>query len=395
MSTEVEQIETTQEDQPTTVDATQQLQKAVWDEAPMQAIEQEQPTTVVEKKEETVVEPPPTINEWWKDFEFESAEKAKEEITQLRELKNKQPEEIKFANDESKRLYDLIREGKTKEAVEVISTQERLQSFSTAEVNKDNAADIIKMGMSLRNTNLSTDEINFLYKQEYSIPKEPVFNDLKETEEEFQARHSEWKETVANVEMKRMVAAKMAQPELAKLKSELVLPDISTPNSNNQTTKQPTQEEIAAAKKVKEEWVKAANGSATQFKGFSTTATYKDGDKDIEIPVSYGLSEDEKKSLNTKLSAFAESGFDPYTILKERWIDESGNDKLDQVIEDLSWLMFGKKAAQKFANEAAHQRMENFLKEKKNITIGGGNNNLTPSGEKSELQQLQEQVWNN
>lgn len=391
-------VKTTTENKDSNI--SQRLQESFWEEKPtiqtvvpiQQVVEQkveEVKQSVGEIKTEVQV---PTVTEWWKTFEFNDEETAKTEIQRLKQIKPQ--EEIKFANDQSKQFYDYWKEGKLDEANEMWSRNKQLEKLTSGEVTEANAADIIKASLKNKYKEFSDADVDRKFNKQYSIPKEPVFDDTKETEDEFKVKHQEWAEKVSEIKADILLDAKIAKPELEQLKAKLVLPDIAAINPNIQSQKQPTPEELEADKKAKDTWVKAATNSATEFKGFSTIAKYKDGDKDIEIPVSYGLSDEEKKYLNTKLTAFAESNFDPYTILKERWVDENGNDKLDTVVKDLSWLLFGEAAAQKFATEAANQRLEIYLKDKKNININGINQGQEVSLEiKTPSQIIAEKFW--
>lgn len=391
-SNEVVTEEATQQQETVATESTQ-LQATFWGDTPPAAqpeVKNELPKA--EEKKEEVQQP--VVNEWYKQFEWDNEETAKAEIQKLKQTP--QPEEIKFANDLSKQVHELLREGKVDEVMDIYSKQKQLDKVISGNVTPDNAEDIIKLQMKMKFPKLTDAQIDFQFNEDYGVGKKPTMKE-SELEEEYNERLQEWNDKVARVNMKKEIAATMAIPELQKHKEEIVFPDIKTLNPNSQSQRQPTQEELAADKKMKEDWTKAATAMAAQFKGLSTTAKYKDGDKEVEIPVSYGLSPEEVKTLNTKLSAFAESNFDPYTILKERWVDEKGNDKLDQMVEDLSWLMFGKTASQKFANEAAHQRLENYLKEKKNIRIdsGGGKDFGASEQQKTQSEQLQEAFWGN
>ena len=364
------------------------LQQAVWGEKPV-VQEQVQPET---KPEEKKPEPQAAQNEWWKEFQWETPDAAKNEITELRKLKEQKPEEIKFANDQSKILFDYLKEGKEDEAFELIAKKKAIEKVTAGEVTESNAADILKLSIKNKYKEFSDDDVERKFSKQYGVPKEPVYDENKETETDFQARHSEWQEKVKDIKADMVLDAKVAKPELESLKSQLVLPDIS---KNNAAAHQPTQEELAAEKKIKDAWVEMASVSANSFEGFSTKATFRDGDKDIEIPVSYGLSPEEKTTLIGKLNDFANSNFDPYTILKERWVNADGNDNIAQVVKDLSWLFYGEKAAQKFANDASAQRLELYLKGIKNIKIDGGAANDFSQDDKPEAQKLQEWAWSN
>lgn len=165
-------------------------------------------------------------------FAYEKPEDAIKEIEELRAFKATPPtpqkEEIKFENEQSKKLFEAIRSGKQKEAYAILAEQERLDTYTTVEVTKDNAADIIKLGIQISNPKLTSQEIDFQYKQDYVAPKEPV-QKATEDDEDFAERHSEWKERADNIEMKRTIAAKITQPQLESHKAKLVLPDIDAP----------------------------------------------------------------------------------------------------------------------------------------------------------------------
>jgi len=371
-------------------DISTQLQAAIWEDKPIT-----QPTITTETKVEEVkteVKPEPTANEWWKDLEFQDADTAKSEIKRLKEVK--QQEEIKFANDDSRKAFEYLKEGKEDELYAHLAKKKTVEKLLTGDVTESNAADIIKFSIKNKYTEYSDADVDRRFNKMFGVPKEPSIKS-DELDEEFKVRHDEWKEKVEEMKADMLLEAKTIRPDLTKLKTELVLPDISNPNSP--TLKQLTPEELAADKKVKEDWTKVATATTADFAGFTTTAKYKDGDKDVEIPVSYGLSEDEKKTLVSKLADFANNDFDPYTILKERWVNADGNDNINQVVKDLSWLMYGEKAAQKFATEAANQRLETYLKDKKNIRIDTGAGKDFGAGEdaKSQSEKLQEQFWGN
>lgn len=383
------------------VNLSNHLQQNMWGDAPLAntdvkkedapADNKDNGKPPIEDDEYETLEP----KDWLKrEFNVEDAEILKLEREELKKLKNTKPEELKFADDQSKRIYELLREGgvKKKEVREFLETQEKLENIVSAEVNKDSAEEILKLGIQIKNKNLSPKEIDFQYRQEYMPPKEPVQR-ASETEDDFNERHEEWKETAANIEMKRIIAAKMVQPDLAKLKTELVLPDISKPESK--PLKEPTPEELAVLKKGQEDWLNAASVLTTDFEGFSTKAKFKDGTKDVEIPVSYGLSPEEKKSLIGKLNEFANSNFNLFGLFKDRWVNEDNTDNIAQVVKDLSWLLYGEKAAAKFANEASNKRFEMYVKDKKRINFDQTkqNGDFKPDGDKTKSQQLQEQFW--
>lgn len=159
------------------------------------------------------------------NFGWETREAAIAELQELRNLKQNppKPEPHKFENEESEKLFTAVTKGDRKELFKILEKQEKIDSLTSIEVNKDNAAEIIKFGIQINNPTLTPTEVDFQYRQEYVAGKEPI-QKASETDEEFAERHDEWKEKVEIVETKRVIAAKMAQPQLVAAKSKLVLP---------------------------------------------------------------------------------------------------------------------------------------------------------------------------
>lgn len=327
-----------------------------------------------------------------KEFEIEDPAILKAEREELKTLKAAPPktEEIKFADDQSRQIYELLREGgdKKKEVLQILKTQEQIENIAALQVDKDNAAEIIKLQIRLKNKQLSPSEVEFEYKQNYEVPKEPV-QKATEDDDDFNERVEEWKEKVNIIETKRVIAAKMAQPELEKLKSELVLPEI---NKGTEVKKEPTPEELEAFNNTKNSFLQSAKQSVEGFNGF--TAQVKD--KDVDYSVTYAPSKEEKALIADKLSVLAESGFDANEVFAERWYDvDTKTFKVEQMTEDLSRIFMGKNSDQKLAVEAANKRMEAFIKEKKNVSVTEGNQGSTfqPNGTKTQSEQLAEKFF--
>jgi len=396
MADEQVQVEL-QQDQGQLTDA-QKLQAAVWEDnfqQPAQTHQQElpkEPTPAPDDDEEEIIEP----NEWVKrEYGWENAELGKKELEELREYKTKvkPAEEIKFANEESEKLHKAILAGNKKEVYKILERQERLERLSSLELNPSNASAIVRANMQIKGDELglTEDEINYEFNKKYSIPAKPVKLDT-DLDGEYEQRLSEWEQAKRNVEMELMIAAKYARPELDKIKSELVIPDIA-PKQVQPEAKQPTQEELDAEAAFKSEFVKKAKQSIDSFSGFSTTVK----DKDVEIPINYVQSSEEKEFISKQISAFAESGFNANAILADRWVNSDRTLNTDQMVKDLSLIYNEGKISNKFATDAANKRLELYLKEKKNINISDSNKNGTfnPDGDKTEHQKLQEHFWNN
>jgi hypothetical protein len=67
---------------------------------------------------------------------------------------------------------------------------------------------------------LGKNDSDFLFDERFSVPKKP--QQESESDEEYTEKVENWKTQVANVEKRLVIEAKLAQPELEKLKTELV-----------------------------------------------------------------------------------------------------------------------------------------------------------------------------
>lgn len=161
-------------------------------------------------------------------FNYLTVDDAIKEIEELRGLKASPSIDVQFENEFSEKLFKAIKGGKIKEVNSLLAQQERLESLTEIEINKDSAADIIKLGMQLKYKDLTASEIDYKFNKQFGIPKEPV-QLINEEDEDFSIRHAAWKEQKTDVEMSRIIEAKLAKPELEIAKSKIVLPDIDTP----------------------------------------------------------------------------------------------------------------------------------------------------------------------
>src|SRR5512147_403070 len=114
-------IETTPPEQPAQADVSTALQGAFWNEKPLPPAAQQPAATGTEppkqeppKEEEEIVDP----NEWVKrEFNVDNSDLLKEQLKEYQTLKETKPQEIKYANDESKKLHEAILAGDRKKVL--------------------------------------------------------------------------------------------------------------------------------------------------------------------------------------------------------------------------------------------------------------------------------------
>ena len=351
-------------------------------------VEETKPAATTEVKTEEVKVETPAATEWYKDLGFENPDVAKTEISKLKEQK---PTEIKFENEQSKQIYELLQQGKSKEVKQFLETQEKLDAYLSAEVNSQTAEDIIKLGMSLKYKDLTPSEINYKFNKEYGIPREPV-QGADELDEDFQTRKSEWSEKVKEIEMTRTIEAKLAKPELEKHKSQLVLPEIGTQATQQ---KPPTQEELEAGKKFDDAFIQSVDNTIKDFNGFSVKVK-NEAVGLAETSIDYLIPEAEKQLLASEVKGFVEQGYDANSVFAQRWVnpDKTLNTKL--MSEDRYWLTNRDKILQKVANDSATKAIDTYLKGKKNIDINETNQQGTTQinkEDKTELDVVRDQFF--
>lgn len=401
--TQTEQQTQTTETQPQ--DNSAAIANAIWGEAaPVVAQTQEvaatttEQTTATETAATTTTEEQAQIitpEEWLKSqFEYDNIDTFKNEWNELRRLKDlPKPEEHKWANEESKQAYELLREGKRDDVRRILNQQaelERLEKFDITDASQ--AAEIIKANLQFKYKDLDPKQIDRLYSRQYELPAEPRQTE-DQTDEEYAQAVSNWKRQVQEKEMDIMIDAKIAQPELANYKKQIVFPDI--PKANNAEKQQgPSQEDLAAQEAFRNSFVQKLGTEYRNFKGYNTIA--KDGE--VELPISYSLNDDEKLAFNGTIQKAVD---DIQTFLDSDlgWWDEKAKSfNINKMQEDLYLLKNKDKIFQKIAGESAAQRFQHHLKVSNNIKLEGVNNKMDiPIGqvldEKARNQKVAETIW--
>ena len=294
-------------------------------------------------------------------FGYESLDEAKAEFEQLKKLKETAPLETNFANEDSKKLYEAWVNGKTDDVLEFLNTQKKLEKLSSADVNANTAEEIIKLSIKQKNANLSDDEVDFVFNEKFSFPDKPK-QGADEYDDDYQERLAQWENKVQAVQKKLIIEAKMAQPEISKIKSEIVLPTIQNPN---QISEAQQQEELQQAEAIRKEFEQSLESDYKNFNGFSVS--FKDESAGIEIPISYVPTEEEKVALKNALSDFDYSEY-----FGSRWFSQEGKPQINNMMADKYFLENKEKILQKVANEAAQQMRLKMIAMQSNVNLKGG-----------------------
>lgn len=200
-------------------------------------------------------------------FGYEKPEDVLAEIKSFRELKeNPVKAEIKFENDESEKLFKAIQAGKKEEVYAILAEQNRLEKLTSQEVTKESAADIIKLGMQLKYKDLTPEEINYKFNKQFALPKQPIQDTVNESDEDYEVRLNEWKEQVSDIEMNKIIEAKLIKPELEGAKSKIVLPELENTLDEGYLNYQKMIQETAQLEELSKEAYKTITPKDVQTK---------------------------------------------------------------------------------------------------------------------------------
>lgn len=306
-------------------------------------------------------------------FKYETPEEAISKIEELNSLKNKPASaEVKFENEFNEKLFKAIQGGKHKEVSQLLMQQEKLESLTTTEVNKDTASDIIKLSMQLKYKDLTPSEIEYKFNKQFSIPKEPIQR-IDEDDEDFETRKSDWKETVQDIEMTKIIEAKLAKPELEKAKSSISLPEIDNP----------VDEDYLQYKKLLEEQSKVDEDVLKAYKSFTpkeieTKINFKDEPNKIAFDFQYEPdSESFNKSVDMALN---------FDLFFEKFKNQDGSPDRKKFLDAIHFAVNKDKILMEAIKQTKNATIKSFLPDNSN----GGGNKYTPQSntESSEIDKL-------
>lgn len=337
--------------------------------AGQQAQEQQQTLT-----DEEIVD----ANEYLKQkLGFEDWDSAADEINQLRSKPK-----IDFENEDSRKFYEYAKENKEEELIKFLEQKRKIEKLASAEIkDADTAAEIVKLSMQQKNKDLDQSEIDFLFNEQFKKPAKPE-QKFDELDSEYEERLNAWESRVNEIEKKLVIEAKLAKPEIDKIKSSLVLPDINPAPSQQGYTP----EELEYQKRYMEGYYNSMNEAINSFDGL--TATVKD--EGADFTVAYIPSDEEKQAVAEQMKVFAENNLDANMIFADRWVNEDGTINTKQMTKDLFLIQNEGKITQKYVNDAANKKLTMHLKRQGNINVGSSqpSGTFSPDNRQSEMDKL-------
>lgn len=225
-------------------------------------VEQPAAAEVVKVEPEVVNLPFQTFKE---KFGYEKPDDIYAEIETYRKSKSELGREFEFANDDSAELFKAFTLGDKNAVRDYLQKEQRINELVALEVTKDTAADIVKFGMQLKYGNLTSQEIEYKFNKQFSMPAKPA-QGADEEEPEYQDRVNQWQTVVSDRQMELMIEAKMAKPDIDAAKKNLVLPKYVAPVDDSYAQYQQMLDEQTKLAQEAEQFYKTLSPKALETK---------------------------------------------------------------------------------------------------------------------------------
>lgn len=303
---------------------------------------------------------------------FDSWEAAKTTLAEVNELreKAKTPAEYKYANEQSEKIAKAINDGNDEEVWKHLDQKRKVTAGKNLDPsNTNHAVDIVKLSWQLQNQDLSTEDVDYMFRKRFTSPRKPV-QAPEQSDADYALDMEDWQSKVKDVERELIIEAKMAKPKLAQYEPNLVLPNTSKKENTPATPVSPTPEELAKRAEDRQMYISVTDAGIKNLKEFKTQVK----DEEVELPISYIISDEER--ANTK--AITEGLYSSFDYFIERWKNPDGTLNEAQQAEDITLLENKQKILQKIANEGAAKRLAHKVTVSKNPVVTPPSNGNKP-----------------
>lgn len=309
---------------------------------------------------------------------YKSWEELKEDVPQLKQLKESAPKPIEYANEESKKVHELLLAGKVKEVKAIYDLQERLEN-----VDNLTPAEKIKLHIEQTNKHYKKADIEDVFEERYTYPEKPIKGEL-EDDDEFAQREERYKAQVEKIDRRIERDSYTAAEELSKLKQEIKLPDIPiTPNSelDEFNAYKEQQQRVSDDHKAISELV-----SKLSENDFTYKQNFNDEAKKVSFEVSYKA---DKEGFDKAKNA----AINYLDFLSNTYYKEDGSPLVDKLTSDIYKIQNFDKMMTEGINQAVNATMLQMARNQKNI--GDGFQRNFTQVEPDMVQKLKEQVFGN
>jgi hypothetical protein len=273
------------------------------------------------------------------------------------------PAALTFANDDSKKVFEYLSQGKVEDVLHVYNEQRRL-----AELDKISDADAVKLFMEYKNPNFTADDINDEVSTRYQAekPEKPEEDDYVD-EEAYRAAQKQYDRDSAKYEKEQKklerqlkLDANAAREQLASYKKDIILPDINPAYPAPQEDEAAIQQQAEEHRKARAEYLGSLKKSASEFKEIP----FEFNDEGVAFKGSFQIEDAERAQLENDLT----NKNVVEDILLPRY-DKGGVYDTRQLMEDVYFLNNKDKVIQAAIKQAIAQTSLENLKRLKNIDL--------------------------
>lgn len=289
------------------------------------------------------------------DFETLLAErtggkfKSVDEILQLAEKPNTQ--DINFANETSKKVFEYLKEGKVDEFLNVYQQQQKLTNLE--KLDTDN---VLKLKMKYENPELTDEEVEDEFNYKYGIEQPDIDEDL-DSPEEIAKEKKRFERDKINMERLKKKDLKEAKDFLKEKKEEIVLPDIETRPTQQYQSNDADEAEV---KEFRDKYLGTITTTIDDIVGFGNK--YKDSE--LEFETTYVIDPNDKAGLKDKMENFT---LQDYFV--PRYINEDGSFDTETIAHDLYVIENLDKIIEAHVSQAVNQTKSMLVKSLKNANF--------------------------
>jgi hypothetical protein len=277
--------------------------------------------------------------------------KSVDEILQLADKPT--PQDINFANEDSKKVFEYLKEGKVEDVLSVYQQQKQLEN-----IEKLDTDGILKLKLRYENPELTEEELNDEFQSRYGVDEPDIDEDLDDAADIDKAKKKYEREKSAMERLKKK-ELKEAKDFLQEKKKEIVLPDIQT-SAPRQQQEGSNEAEEAAIKEFRDKYLNAIPTTIDDIVGFESK--YKDSE--LEFNTTYVIDANEKAALKEKMESFTLQDY-----FMPRYINEKGDFDTEAIAHDLYVLENFDKIVEAHVSQAVNQAKSLFVKGLKNANF--------------------------
>lgn len=272
-----------------------------------------------------------------------------------------QQQELTFKDEESKKIFDYLREGKVDDVLQVYNEQRRL-----ANLDKMSDKDALKMMLEYKNPSFTAEDIEEEVETRYQAerPEEPIEDEYIDDDafvtakKQYQKDLAKYEKDQKRYERQMKLDGQAAKEYLSTLKKDILLPDINPVQAG------PTDEDLQAQREAaiaeRNSYLDSLKKTSAEFKEIP----FEVNDEGVNFKGAFQIDDSDRNSLVKDLTE--KNVIDD--LIMSRYVKEDGYDT-NQLMKDIYVLNNMDKILKSAIKQAIAQTSLDHLKQLKNIDL--------------------------